>query len=165
MQWIFLLEGVFTICFSLFSFWILPNNPLDVKTLSATERQYLVRHLSLDAKGTESIAIIPRQILSVLKDSSMWLVVLVLFGNGVSLFGLAYFTPSIVAGFGYSANKTQLYTVPPFAIAFVATVISALVADRYKARGAVGIVCTLLSVIGFSMFYTSKTIGVRYTSL
>jgi len=95
----------------------------------------------------------------------MWFVVLVLFDNGGSLFGLAYFTPSIVAGFGYSANKTHLYTVPPFAIAFVATVISAIVADRYKARGAVGIACTLLSVIGFAMFYTSKTIGARYTSL
>jgi len=29
----------------------------------------------------------------------------------------------------------------------------------------VGIVRTFLSVIGFAMFYTSKTIGVRYTSL
>jgi hypothetical protein len=92
-------------------------------------------------------------------------VVIVLFGNGVSLFGLGYFTPSIVAEFGYSANKTQLYTVPPFAIAFAATIISALVADRYKARGAVGIVCTFLSVIGFAIFYNSKTIGVRNTSL
>jgi predicted MFS family arabinose efflux permease len=165
MQWIFLLEGVFTICFSLFSFWILPNNPLDVKTLSPTERQCLVQHLLLDAKGTESIAIIPRQILSILKDTNMWLVVLVLFSNSVSFFGLAYFTPSIIAGFRYSANKTQLYTVPPFAIAFVATIISALVADQYKAQEAVSIVCTLHSVISFASFSTSKTIRVRYASL
>jgi MFS family permease len=164
-QWIFLLEGLFTICFALFSFWILPDTPLQVKTLSVPERENCLRRLERDAKGMENTNIIWSEILPTLKDTSLWILVLVLFCDGVSLYGLAYFTPSIVAGFGYSATKTQLYTVPPFAIAFVATVIGALVADGYKARGAVAMFSTVLSIIGFAMFYTSETIAVRYTSL
>jgi MFS family permease len=151
-QWIFLLEGVFTILFSLFAIWVLPNTPLDVKTLGPSERAYCQQRLELDAKGSESTKIIPKDVLGALKDISLWILVLILFCNGVSLFGLAYFTPSIVAGFGYSANKTQLYTVPPFAMAFVVTVIAALVSDKYRARGAVAFVATSLSVAGFAVF-------------
>jgi predicted MFS family arabinose efflux permease len=164
-QWIFLLEGVFTIVFALFSLWILPNTPLDVKILSQSEREYCQQRLELDAKGSESTKIIQKDIFGALPDLCLWILVLTLFCSGVSLFGLAYFTPSIVAGFGYSANKTQLYTVPPFAIAFVATVIGALIADKYRARGAVAFVATSLSVAGFAVFYTSKTVAVRYGSL
>jgi predicted MFS family arabinose efflux permease len=151
--------------FALFAAWVLPNTPLEVKTLSPSEREYCLRRLQLDAKGKENTKIIWKDILLTLPDLSLWILVLVLFCNGVSLFGLAYFTPSIVAGFGYSANKTQLYTVPPFAVAFVSTVIGALISDKYRARGAVALFSTSLSIIGFAMFYTSKTIGVRYTAL
>jgi predicted MFS family arabinose efflux permease len=164
-QWIIILEGVFTILFSLFAIWVLPNTPLDVKTLSPSARAYCQQRLELDAKGSESSEIIPKDILGAIKDISLWILVLILFCNGISLFGLAYFTPSIVTGFGYSTNKTQLYTVPPFAMAFVVTVIAALVSDKYKARGAVAFVATSLSVASFAVFYTSKTVVVRYVSL
>jgi predicted MFS family arabinose efflux permease len=164
-QWIIILEGVFTILFSLFAIWVLPNTPLDVKTLSPSARAYCQQRLELDAKGSESSEIIPKDILGAIKDISLWILVLILFCNGISLFGLAYFTPSIVTGFGYSTNKTQLYTVPPFAMAFVVTVIAALVSDKYKARGAVAFVATSLSMASFAVFYTSKTVVVRYVSL
>jgi hypothetical protein len=53
-QWIFLLEGVFTIVFALFSLWILPNTPLDVKILSQSEREYCQQRLELDAKEAKA---------------------------------------------------------------------------------------------------------------
>jgi hypothetical protein len=151
--------------FALFSIWVLSNTPLNVKALTPSERAYCQQRLELDAKGSESSKIIPRDIFSALKDISLWILVLILFCNGVSLFGLAYFTPSIVAGFGYSANKTQLYTVPPFAMALVVMVIAALVSDKYRARGAVAFVATSMSVAGLAVFYTSKRVAVRYVSL
>ena len=136
-----------------------------MKTLSKSEREYCQRRLELDAKGHESTKIIPSEVFTTLNDLCLWILLFILFCSGVSLYGLAYFTPSIVAGFGYSPNKTQLYTVPPFAIAFVATVIGSLIADRYRARGAVAFVFTSLSVAGFAVFYTSKTVAVRYVAL
>jgi hypothetical protein len=57
----FLLEGVFTIVFALFSLWILPNTPLDVKILSQSEREYCQQRLELDAKGSESTKIIQKE--------------------------------------------------------------------------------------------------------
>lgn len=164
-EWILRLEGLFTILFALFAIWVLSNTPLDVKTLTPSEGAYCQQRLELDAKGSESPKIIPKEIFGALKDLSLWILVLILFYKRVSLFGLAYFTPSIVASFRYSANKTQLYTAPPFAMAFIVTVIAALISNKYRARGAVAFVATSLSVAGFAVFYTSKTVAVRYVSL
>ncbi|KAK0196343.1 MFS general substrate transporter [Armillaria mellea] len=46
---------------------------------------------------------------------------------------ISYFAPTIVNGLGYEGLRAQLFTVPPFAIAFVATVICSAFADRYEA--------------------------------
>ena len=46
------------------------------------------------------------------------IIFIISFMNGTTLFGLALFSPSIVNQFGFSANKTQLLTVGPFAAGF-----------------------------------------------
>jgi len=164
-QWIFLIEGVFTMCFALFAFWLLPNTPQQVKTFTPAQAEYCLRRLELDPKGLESHKISGKAIVATFLDIHLWLPWLALFCNGCSLFGLAYFTPTIVQGLGYDSTKTQLYTVPPFAIAFVVTMIAAFIADTYKARGVTAICTTCLALVGFSMFLTAQTIAVRYTAL
>ena len=101
-----------------------PNIPLEAKT------SFLLRSVST---ATGDLSLTPKErrrrrsfgqkYFAPLPDLSLWVLILVLF---CSFFGLTYFTPSIVAGFGYSPNKTQLYTVPPFAVVFVSTVIDVL---------------------------------------
>lgn len=81
-----MLEGVFTILFDLFAFWALPNTPLEVKTLSATEREYCLRRLELDERK-EKTKIVWTEVLRILPDLILWVLILVLFCNGVSLFG------------------------------------------------------------------------------
>ena len=39
--------------------------------------------------------------------------------DGTTLYGLAYFLPSIVKQLGFSANKTQLLSVGPFVAGFL----------------------------------------------
>jgi hypothetical protein len=66
--------------------------------------------LELDAKGREESKIIGKDILGTLKDLFLWILMLTLFCNGASLFSRAYFTPSIVAGFKFSATSPCLIT-------------------------------------------------------
>jgi hypothetical protein len=47
---------------------------------------------------------------------------------------ISLFAPSIVAGLGYAGLDAQLWTVPPYAIAFAVTVLTAWLADRFEAR-------------------------------
>lgn len=164
-QWIFILEGLFTVLFGTFALFVLPNTPHQVLTFTPKHAEHCIRRLEADGNANESFAFSFKALRSTFKDPHIWLVCVALFCNGVSLFGLAYFTPSIVQGMGYSQTRTQLLTVPPFAIAFFVTMISAFVADRYKCRGLSAICTTCLAVIGFSLFLTSTTIAVRYVAL
>ena len=88
-----------------------------------------------------------------------------LFCNGACLFGLAYFTPSIVASLELDRTHTQLLTVPPFACAFVVTMISAYIADRKRQRGLTAICTSCLAIIGFSIFLTAQHKGAKYAAL
>ena len=47
------------------------------------------------------------------------MVFLMFFMIGTTLYGLAFFLPSIVDQLGFGANKTQLLSVGPFVVGFL----------------------------------------------
>lgn len=81
------------------------------------------------------------------------------------------FTPSIVQGLGFTAERAQLMSVPPFVVAFfgeifdsrdifiqlkpssiIVTMLGSYISDRLRCRGLVCISSAILSIIGFGMF-------------
>ncbi|OBT54896.1 hypothetical protein VE04_04891 [Pseudogymnoascus sp. 24MN13] len=164
-QWIFLLEGLFTVCFASLCFWAMPNNPQGVKTFTKAHADHCDYRLTLDANSVEGAKLSWKSLLSTFKDLHVWINVIALFCNGCSLFGLAYFTPTIVQTLNFNATHTQLLTVPPFVLAFIVTMISAYTADHYKQRGLTAIATTLVAIVGFSLFLTAKGFGQKYTAL
>ncbi|KAL2811556.1 hypothetical protein BDW59DRAFT_167987 [Aspergillus cavernicola] len=48
---------------------------------------------------------------------------------------LAYFSPTIVKGLGYTSIEAQLMTVSPWAVGYVISMLLAWSADRFNARG------------------------------
>ncbi|KAL3460954.1 major facilitator superfamily domain-containing protein [Aspergillus heterothallicus] len=165
-QWIFILEGLFTVCFGLFSYAMLPNTPADVLTFKPQHKARCLHRLQLDANlfiAEEPVTL--RKVLSVFKDLHVLLVCAILFCSGTCLFGLAYFSPSIVQAMGYGNTRTQLMTVPPYAVAFVVTMCTAYIADRYRQRGVCAFVTTALALVGAAMMLNGRSVAVRYTAL
>ncbi|KAJ7611763.1 major facilitator superfamily domain-containing protein [Roridomyces roridus] len=165
-QWIFIIEGVITSFIGLISFPVLPATPETARFLNKEEKAYVKARLVEDgvineaadsfswgevAKGFTSIHVLISSVL--------------FFFGGVVLYSLAYFAPSIIQSLGYSASKAQLMSVPPFSVAFVLTMITAWISDRYHCRGAVSVLSAVFCVIGFSMFLGSKNHHVQYASL
>ncbi|KAJ7107243.1 major facilitator superfamily domain-containing protein [Mycena crocata] len=166
-QWIFIIEGAITIAFGLVSFLLLPSTPDHARFFNEEEKAYVKAKLREDGAIQDEAA-----------DSFSWgevtkaftsihvlLVGVIFFFSGVVLYSLAYFTPSIVQSLGYTAAKAQLMSVPPFSVAFVLTMITAYIADRYQCRGAVTVFASVLCTIGFAMFLGSKNHHVQYGSL
>lgn len=164
-QWIFLLEGLFTVLFGIFSFFVLPNNPAQVKTFKPEHVACCEKRLRLDTDFPDSAKVNTRSIMSAFRSPHVLMSCLALFASGTCLFGLAYFTPSIVQALGYSRNRTQLMTVPPFACAFVATMVSSYLADRYKQRGISAIVMNIFALIGAAITISARSFGARYAAL
>lgn len=165
-QWIFCLEGLFTVLFGVFAFFVLPNNPSQVKTFTPEQAAHCVARLKQDVEFVETERTTLAGVLSVFRSPHLYLQCLTLFCNGACLFGLAYFTPSIVQGLGsYNRTQVQLFTVPPFVAAFIVTMISSYFADRYRQRGITALATTAIALIGIVMFYLGRTTAIRYTSL
>ena len=85
--------------------------------------------------------------------------------------GLAFFLPTIVSEFGFSATHTQLLSVAPFATGFVCKYISLLLlllvniippavgtnlasylSDKYQTRAIPICFCAIISAIGYIIF-------------
>jgi len=73
--------------------------------------------------------------------------------------------PTIVQGLGYTAVRAQLFSVPPYAVAAVLTVIAAFISDRRKTRGPVMLAFLPLSIAGYAMIRTTTNNHVKYGAL
>jgi len=71
-----------------------------------------------------------REIIRELLSLSTWLSAAAYFDllSGIYSFGL--FLPTIIVELGYTANEAQLWSVIPYAVASVLTVVVAIISDR-----------------------------------
>lgn len=164
-QWIFILEGLFTVCFGLLSFFILPNGPETALTLRKEHADHCKFRMQLDGNNFETEKVTLRKVFSVLQDIHVWILCAILFTNGVCLFGLAYFSPSIVQALGYDNTTTQLMTVPPYACGLVVTMIVAFIADHYRQRGLCALATCAVALVGAVLLLVGRSLGMRYAAL
>jgi hypothetical protein len=108
------LEGIATVLFGALSYFLLPRNIESAYYLSPAQKEALQDAHKIDAagEGHGSGGFRWSEAATALWTPHVWLVFICLFGNGVTLYGLAYFAPSIVGGLGYGRIDTQLYSVP-----------------------------------------------------
>ena len=163
-KWIFLLEGCATVAFGLFALWLLPNSPQRVRIFTPREAAYSSQRLASDTITKESPKITVKHVASAFKDLHILNMGIIGFCNGVVIGGVSYFTPSIVEALGYGETKTQLLSVPPYAIALVLTMIAATAADRWHRRGLTAISTLSLAIVGCALNLTCTSIGARYTA-
>jgi len=172
--WVFLIEGFATSMFGLMGFFFLPSSIEKIGILTDAEKSLLVSRLKLSSfspsettlKSFESFEKSSTfQTWEAFKSPHILILDVAQFACVSNIYSIAYFAPTVVNTFGYSPTATQLFTVPPFAAAFVFVVLISYLSDRYQARGTMSSICALLSIIGFAIFYASGHETVRYGSL
>jgi hypothetical protein len=80
----------------------------------------------------------------------------------VPIYSYSLFLPSIIKGFGYTAIKAQLFTVPPNFLAFLSVIAFAWTSDKIKMRGPLILAGLTLAAIGYIMQIASSSYGVKY---
>ena len=88
----------------------------------------------------------------------VWVVGQLYFLISTPLSSLPLFIPSIVNGLGYTSLNAQLMTIPPFAAAYVVSLLVAWSSDRYNARA---MHAASLALIGAAGFMASATLPVN----
>lgn len=132
-RYLFLLEGAPSCAGAVLVWLFFPDYPETVRWLSPAERTLATERL----QGVASLGHQPitwAEAKETLRDYRLYAHYLTYITISVPFSSMSLFSPTIVAGLGYKGLDAQLFTVPPYAIAFVITVSVAWVSDRYEVR-------------------------------
>jgi MFS family permease len=131
-QWLFIIEALPSILLAFVVFFYLTDRPADATWLSASERDWLQRRLAAeDARRTH---VSPGSIFASLYDYRVLALALVYFGNVACLYGVTFWLPSIVKGFGVSIAATGWISAIPYIVGFLGMMWWGLRSDQQGER-------------------------------
>jgi predicted MFS family arabinose efflux permease len=155
--WIFILEGLFSIVMGIAGFFLVPSTPRGSRFLTDGEKVIIERRLAKDRPSIEPAErFSPTEVLRSLKSPHVILSFIIFFMIGTTLYGLALFLASIVNQLGFSATRTQLLSVGPFAAGFFVTLLAAYLSDRHKTRAIPIAMLAVIAVIGYGVYLSAK---------
>ncbi|KPU94345.1 hypothetical protein APR50_10795 [Variovorax paradoxus] len=145
-QWMFIIEGLPTLIAGLAVYRLMPDRPRDAAWLRPEEAQAL--ESALDRENRQATP----QHRSSLRDGLWSAPVLVLslayFGGLVGSFGIIFWVPQIVRGFGASTLQTGFISAIPFVVALVVIVALGRYVDRTGRRFSVCCVALTAGALG-----------------
>ena len=161
-RWIFILEGLLTVVVSLIAYHFIANYPSTAKFLTETERAYILTRLKNSTDATRNEGFTWGNVMMAVQDPKVWLYGLVFHTMALPLYTLSLFLPTIIKELGYTAAQAQLLTVPPYAVAFILTLIVAILSERLKLRALFIMLSSGLAIIGYIVLLTQTKPGAAY---
>ncbi len=152
-QWLFILEAIPSLILTVFILLYLPDRPADAKWLEPQERDWLVRTLAAEQANRESIHKISWK-----QSLVNWRVIalgFVYMGITVPLYGLSFFLPQIIKGFGGLSNvEIGFINAFPYLVGAIAMVYWTRWSDARKERQVfllIPLACIFLGLVGAAM--------------
>jgi MFS transporter, ACS family, tartrate transporter len=131
-QWLFIIEALPALILAVVIFFALPDGPAAAGFLSAEERNWLLTRLEQERRQREAVHRI--SVLQTLFKPRVLALSLVYFGDVALLYGLGFFLPQIVKGFGLSNVATGFATAVPYLVGTVTMVWWSRRSDRTMER-------------------------------
>ena len=123
-QWLFVLEGIPSLCLGIFTFFYLTDKPMQAKWLSKPERTWLEKTMA-----KEHQTILKKHSFTLwesLTNGRVWHLCLLYFSIIISYYGVAFWLPQIVKSFSGLGNSTvaSLSAIPYLAASIVMVVVA-----------------------------------------
>ncbi|KAF2113645.1 major facilitator superfamily domain-containing protein [Lophiotrema nucula] len=148
-RWLFILEGIPSCASSILVWFFLPDYPESALWLSTHERELAVLRLEKEGSKGHAPSLDWTTAKSTIFDLRLWVHYIIYFGISAPFSSLSLFTPTITAGLGYENLEAQLMTVPPYAVAYVVSLITAWSSDHFNARALHSAALSAIGAIGF----------------
>lgn len=161
-RWIFIVEGLLTVLIGSLSYLVLPNAIESASFLSPSQKILARRRLDEENRAHEPFAWseVRRGVLNV----QVWLSALAYFSILCGLYSFSLFLPTIINNLKFASdpNEAQLWSVIPYVVSAVCTVLVAMVSDRLALRGPI-MLCTLpIAIVGYGVISHSTNPHVQY---
>ncbi|RFU27598.1 hypothetical protein B7463_g8722, partial [Scytalidium lignicola] len=153
-RWIYLLEGIITVISAVVILFTLPDSPQHSRFLTEREKKFCISRLQIETgsgqgRVTNEDRISVKYVMAALKEWKIWMGVVAVWGNSVTVYGFTYTVPSVINQLGYSASNAQLMTVPIYIFCMLGTLGMAIASDRVKQRSPFVIGGFLSGSLGF----------------
>ncbi|KAE8150657.1 major facilitator superfamily domain-containing protein [Aspergillus avenaceus] len=165
---IFAIEGIITIGIAIIAFLTLTDRPDTARWLTQAEKELATTRIRSESAHVGVAVVLDRldmkkTIRGVLNPVTLvmaWIMLLV----NVTVQGLAFFTPTIVRTIypDRSVISQQLYTVPPYIIGAVSTLLIPYLSSRFNNRLIFFVLVPPIMMMGYTMFLASSDPRVRY---
>ncbi|XXG93773.1 hypothetical protein Hte_000022 [Hypoxylon texense] len=154
-RWLFFLEGIPSCLSAILVWFFLPDYPERAAWLSEAEKDLAAQRLYHEGAKGSAASITWDDVKATLTDYRLYAHYAIYFAVSLPFSSLSLFSPSIVAGLGYHDLEAQLFTVPPWAVAYVVQIFVAWSADHFNARA---YHCAGSAVVGAAGFLASAVL-------
>ncbi|KAG4424024.1 hypothetical protein IFR04_002866 [Cadophora malorum] len=162
---IFFFEGLFTLVFSGVGMLILPSTPDKCKFLTPRDRYIALERINREHKESANEPTTKHHVKRAIFNINNLICALGFFSINVSVQSFSLFLPTILVNLGWTALKTQFYSVPPYCVACLYAIFIARMSDVYKRRGIFIVGGTILSIVGYTMLVTVKSNSLKYLAV
>ncbi len=131
-QWLFIIEAVPAVVLSVVVFFYLTDRPADAAWLPADGRAWLANRLELEER--QRVAAQHFTVMQALLNPKVLGLALVYFGAVACNYGIGFFLPQIVKGFGLSNLQTGFVTAIPYVVGVFAIIYWGRRSDRTQER-------------------------------
>jgi ACS family tartrate transporter-like MFS transporter len=145
-QWLFIAEALPSIVLAAVTYVYLTDRPADARWLADDQRLWLQRRLAAEDARREHVS--PGGALASLMDLRVLALSLVYFGAVACVYGVSFWLPTIVKGFGLSIAMTGWVAAIPYVIGFLGMVWWGLRSDHKGERTLHLAVALALTAIG-----------------
>ncbi len=132
-QWLFIVEALPALLLAVVVFRHLTDRPEEATWLDTEERDWLVRRLAVEHAHSEQHGL---SLLRALGSPKVLALSAIYFGVVATLYGLAFFLPQIVQGFGFGMSnlKIGLVSALPYLVGTLSIVLWSRRSDRRRER-------------------------------
>ena len=131
-QWLFIIEAVPSIILAVVVFFYLTDRPSDAAWLAPDERSWLAEQLALEQRQRQAVH--DYSVAQSLVNPRVLGLSLVYFGAVATNYGLSFFLPQIVKGFGLNTFLTTRVSATPYVVGLVGMVWWGRRSDRVAER-------------------------------
>ena len=151
-----------TVVVGVAAYFFIHNYPATSNFLTTEEREQVLARLEHDSDATRNEKFTWRGVVQALTDPKIYIYGLCYHTIIMPAITFGYFLPTIINDLGYSAATTQLLTIAPCVVGFVATTSVALLAERAKRRAPFIIASDVVGIVGYIILLTSRWPGLSY---
>jgi D-galactonate transporter len=148
-QWLFVVEGVPTVLLGIVTWFYLTDRPAQAKWLTAEQKAWLSSRLQSEIAAKQAAK--PLTLGRALGSPRVLALSLIYFGFVGALYGLQFWLPQIVKGFGFSNAQTGFITAVPYLFGTVAMILWARHSDASRER---------VAHVGLPLLLTAAALGV-----